>query len=143
MIILDTNIASEVWRPTPHTAVSGWARSQPAGSLYLCTPVLAELRYGIERLAPGQRKDALKAAIDHYETEGYRDRILPLDTAAATVFAGLMVKRERAGRRMNTMDALIAAIAVVHEAALATRDIQDFADLGLHLINPFDASPDR
>ena len=105
--------------------------------------MLVELRYGIERLAPGQRKDALKAAIDHYETEGYRDRILPLDTAAATVFAGLMVKRERAGRRMNTMDALIAAIAVVHEAALATRDIQDFADLGLHLINPFDASPDR
>ena len=141
MIILDTNIVSEVWRPAPDSAVADWVRSRPAGSIYLCTPVLAELRYGVERLAPGRRKDALKATIDHYETEVYRDRILPLDTAAATEFGRLMVTRERAGRRMSTMDGLIAAIAVVHGAALATRDIRDFVDLGLRVINPFDARP--
>src|SRR5947209_3878232 len=109
---------SEVWRPTPDPAVLVWLRSQSADSLYLCTPVLAELRYGMERLALGRRKAILSAAIDELEAEGYRDRILPLDIAAATEFARLMVKRERAGRRMETMDALIGAIAVVHGAAL-------------------------
>jgi predicted nucleic acid-binding protein len=141
MIILDTNIVSEVWRPNASPAVLDWLGSQPSLSLYLCTPVLAELRYGMERLAPGRRKDILIAAIDHIENEGYRDRILPLDAAAAAEFGRLMVKRDRAGRRMETMDGLIAAIAAVNGAPLATRDIRDFADLGLQVINPFDAKP--
>ena len=133
MIILDTNIVSEVWRPKPDPAVLDWLGSQPT----------AELRYGAERLAVGLRKTTLTAAIDDLESEGYRDRVLPLDIAAAAEFARLMVKRERAGCRMDTMDALIGAIAIVHGAALATRDMRGFTDLGVYLVNPFDASTGR
>jgi len=139
MIILDTNVVSETWRPMPNPIVVEWLDSQREDSLYLCTPVLAELRYGIERLAASHRRDRLKRAIDRLEEE-YRDRILPLDTAAAAEFGRLAVNRERIGRRMEPMDCLIAAIAVSHRAALATRDIQDFAGLGLNVMNPFDAT---
>jgi toxin FitB len=138
MIVLDTNIVSEVWRPKPHTPVLEWLSSQLASSLYLCTPVLAELRHGVERLANGRRKNNLKHAIDQLENEGYRDRILPFDTAAAAEFGRVMAQRERAGRRMRTMDALIAAIIVAHGASLASRDTGDFSDLGIELINPFE-----
>ena len=140
MIILDTNVVSEVWRPSPYPPVMEWLRSQPAHLLYLCTPVLAELRHGAERLENGRRKNNLKHAIDQLETQGYRDRILPLDAGAAAEFGRLMVHRERAGRRMQTMDALIAAIAVAHGACVATRDTSDFSDLGFDLINPFEAA---
>ncbi|HEY7300902.1 MAG TPA: type II toxin-antitoxin system VapC family toxin [Xanthobacteraceae bacterium] len=139
MIILDANVVSEMWRPMPDPTVAEWVDSQREDSLYLCTPVLAELRYGIERLAAGRRKERLKSAIDRLE-EGYRDRILALDAAAAAEFGRLAVKRERIGRRMAPMDCLIAAIAVSQGTALATRDTNDFADLGLTIINPFDAS---
>ena len=139
MIILDTNVVSEIWRPKPNGTVVKWLESQREDLLYLCTPVLAELRYGIGRLAASHRKNRLKRAIDRLEEE-YRDRILPLDTAAAAEFGRLAANRERIGRSMEPMDCLIAAIAVSHRAALATRDIQDFAGLGVNVMDPFDAT---
>jgi len=141
MIILDTNVVSEAWRPEPAAAVLGWLRLQPPGSLFLCTPVLAELRYGVEHLPSGRRRDRLKVAVDRAEVEGYSDRVLPFDSAAAAEFGRLTVKRERLGRRIDTMDGLIAAVALTHAAALATRDVEDFADLGLDIINPFETAP--
>jgi toxin FitB len=140
MIVLDTNIVSEVWRPKPNSLVIAWLDAQSASSLYLCTPVLAELRYGIELLAEGARKIRVRALVDQLETDTYRDRILPLDTTAAAEFGRLAAGRKRSGRSIQPMDALIAAIALSHRAAVATRDVGDFADLGLELINPFDAS---
>ena len=137
MIVLDTNVVSEAWRPQPNAAVVNWLRFQPSSLLFLCTPVLAELRYGVERLPAGRRRDRLKEVVDRVETEGYRDRILPLDAVAAAEFGRLTVRRERMGRRMETMDALIAAIALTQGAALATRDTKDFTDLGIEVINPF------
>ena len=138
MIVLDTNVLSEAWRPQPNAAVLSWLQLQPPSLLFLCTPVLAELRYGVERLPAGGRRDRLKAAVDQVEADGYRDRILPLDTVAAAEFGRLAAKREKIGRRISTMDALIAAIALAQGAALATRDTDDFSDLGLDVINPFD-----
>jgi hypothetical protein len=138
MIVLDTNVISEVWRPNPNAVVLDWLEAQPTASLYLCTPVLAELRFGIERLQPSRRKDRLAAAVDRLEAEGYRDRILPLDSTAAAEFGRIAARRERIGRRMEPMDALIAAITLTNRAALATRDAEDFANLGFDVINPFD-----
>jgi predicted nucleic acid-binding protein len=140
MIVLDTNVVSEPWRPQPNAAVLGWLRLQPPNVLFLCTPVLAELRYGVERLPAGRRRDRLKASVDQVEAEGYRDRILPLDEAAAAEFGHLTAKREKIGRRISTMDALIAAITLTHGAVLATRDTDDFSDLGFKVINPFGAT---
>lgn len=138
MILLDTNVVSEAWRPTPDLAVIAWIDRQRASSLYLCTPVLAELRFGIERLPASPRKERIRALVDRLEADTYQGRILPLDTPAAAEFGRVAAKRERAGKRMEPMDALIAAIAIAHQATLATRDVREFANLGLDLVNPFE-----
>lgn len=138
MIVLDTNVVSEMWRPQPDRSLVAWLKVQPAGSLYLCSPVLAELRFGAERLDAGGRRDRLRASIDHLEYHGYRGRILVLDGEAASEFGRLAATRERAGRSMGLMDGLIAAIALANGAELATRDVDDFADLGIEIVNPFD-----
>ncbi len=100
MILLDTNIVSESWRPQPSGAVIAWLEAQPFNSLYVCAPVLAELRFGAERLDAGIRRDRVRASIDHLEYDGYRGRILFLDGPAAMEFGRLAAQRERAGRRM-------------------------------------------
>lgn len=141
MIVLDTNVVSEIWRPTPHEGVIAWLDAQPSDTTFLCTPVLAELRYGLELLHASARRERLRAQIDTIENEVFRDRILAFDAAAAVRFGVLASKRIRAGRRMETVDALIAAIALSHNAALATRDVEDFTGIGLHVIDPFAHSP--
>ena len=138
MILLDTNVVSEPWRPRPDDAVIAWLEAQPFNSLYLCTPVLAELRFGAERLDPGGRRDRLRTFIDRLENEVYRGRILALDSAAAAEYGRVAAMRERAGRRIELMDAMVAAIAIVHRAVVATRDVSDFTGLGLDIVNPFE-----
>ena len=138
MIVLDTNVVSEAWKERPLEIVIRWIDAQPATSLYLCTPVLAELRFGAERLPGGRRKVRIRALIDKLETDTYAGRILALDAAAAAEFGRVAAKKQRAGRRMQPMDALIAAVALSNGAALATRDVQDFSSLGLEIINPFE-----
>jgi toxin FitB len=138
MILLDTNVVSENLRPRPASAVLAWIDAQPAVSLYICTPVLAELRFGVERLEPGRRQTKLQAAIERIENSIFGGRILPFDAAAAAEYGRLVARRERIGRRIELMDALIAAIALTQGADLATRDVGDFANLGIKLINPFD-----
>jgi predicted nucleic acid-binding protein len=139
MIVLDTNVVSETFRDNANEQVLDWIDSQARRSLYLCTPVVAELRYGAERLAPGRRQAFLRAAIERSVDELFRDRILQFDVAATIAYSRLVVRREQLGRRIELMDALIAAIALTHGAAVATRDTQDFAELGLDLINPFES----
>jgi len=141
MILLDTNIVSEPWKPRPDRSVIAWLKAQPFSSLYICAPVLAELRFGAERLDGGLRRDFLRASIDHLENVGYRGRILALDGPAAAEFGRLAARGERAGRAMGLVDAMIAAIALANRATVATRDESDFADIGLELVNPFTFSP--
>ena len=138
MILLDTNILSEPMMPQPNQAVESWLDAQPWETLYTCTPVLAELRYGVERLAAGRRKTFLSEVVDRIENEVYRGRILSLDPVAAGHYGRLMVKREKQGRRLKQMDGLIAAIALTHGAIVATRNARDFTGLGFEVINPFD-----
>jgi toxin FitB len=138
MILLDTNVISEHLRPRPNQTVVAWIDAQLANTVYVCTPVLAELRFGAERLEPGRKQADLRAAIEEIESSLYRGRIFPFDVAAAAEYGRLVARRERMGRRIEQMDALIAAIALSQGATLATRDAGDFADLGLEVINPFD-----
>jgi predicted nucleic acid-binding protein len=139
VIVLDTNVVSELYRAVPDRAVIAWMDSQPSQSLFLCTPVLAELRYGMERLENGSRKDRLQTTIDQFEKHTYRDRVLAFDHAGAAAYGRIVAARRRAGRPMETMDALIAAIATANGAAIATRNIKDFIGIDVALINPFDA----
>jgi toxin FitB len=143
MIVLDTNIVSELYKPKPHQSVITWLDLQPNEQLYLCTPVLAELRFGAERLDAGRRKDFLSTAIDRLENELYRDRILDFDRASAAAYGRIAAARRYAGKTMQQMDCFIAAIASANGAALATRNISHFSGLGFELINPFEAAADR
>jgi hypothetical protein len=143
LILLDTNVVSELWRPQPSAAVRDWLDAQDDAFLFICTPVLAELHFGAERLPTGRRKELLHALINHVEIFGFRERILAFDIAAASAFGTIAAQRERAGRRMEPLDAMIAAIALANGMHLATRDTNDFADIGLQLINPFDATVER
>jgi toxin FitB len=140
MIVLDTNIISETYRPLPNPTVLGWIDAQPRETLFLCTPVLAELRFGIERLESGRQKSLLGELTDRLEHEFFRERILVLDASAASEYARVAAKRQRGGRPIEQMDALIAAITLIHGAKLATRNTDDFLGLGLDLVDPFVAA---
>jgi predicted nucleic acid-binding protein len=140
MILLDTNIVSELFRPAPHAGVLSWLNAQANDVLYLCAPVLAELRYGMERLEAGRRKDSLRTAIERLESELYRDRILPFDVTCVGAYGRLVAARRRTGRTMQQMDAFIAAVAAANGTALATRNVEHFEGLGLELINPFQST---
>lgn len=137
MILLDTNVVSEMWRPKPDPHVNEWLNAQIAAHLYICTPVLAEIRAGIERLPSGPRKTLLEEMSERLIAEGYRARVLDFDVVAAMEFGHLTAQRARLGRRIEPMDAMIAAVARANRMALATRNIYDFADIGLDLIDPF------
>jgi predicted nucleic acid-binding protein len=142
LILLDTNVVSETWRPQPSRTVQAWLDAQPKDTLYLCTPVLAELRFGAARLPPGSKKDRLTVRIDLLEA-GYMDHIRTFDIESASAFGIIGARRELAGRRMEPLDAMIAAIALTNGLKLATRDTDGFADIGLDVINPFEAIVDR
>lgn len=137
MIILDTNVVSESFRPNPNSNVVEWLNTQTASDIFICAPVLAELRFGIERLIDGARKDHLREAIERLQNEIFLDRILPFDVAAAIQYGRVVADRERMGRPIQQMDALIAAIGLSNQATLATRNTQDFTDLELALFDPF------
>lgn len=139
MIVLDTNVVSETMKASPQSSVVDWLDSQDEMELFICAPVLAELRYGQELLPAGRRRTALGVAIDNIE-HAFRGRILPFDQAAASVYARLAAMRKRKGLPLNQMDGLIAAIAVGHSAVLCSRDEDGFAELGLAVINPFGAA---
>jgi hypothetical protein len=143
MILLDTNVVSEVYRSHPSPSVMTWLDAQSIDSLYLCTPVLAELRFGAERLDDGKRKDWLRATIDRLEKELYGGRILVFDTSSAATYGQIAAARRKAGQTMQQMDGLIAAIALANGATLATRNEKDFVNLGLDVVNPFEATVDR
>src|SRR3954453_113580 len=131
MIVLDTNVVSDPSRPHPHSSVRDWFRAQRETDLFICTPVLAELSYGIERLPAGRRRSFLETWLTRLETEGFPSRILTFDRRAAHEFGKILHTRTSKGRPIKTMDALIAAIARAEGATVATRDVADFADLGL------------
>jgi toxin FitB len=136
MIVLDTNVLSEVMKTTPDSAVAAWMLMQPRADLATTAINEAELLMGIARLPTGKRRVGLaNAALGVIGL--FAGRILPFDSAAAVHFADIIETRRRAGRRVAEMDALIAAIARSRGATLATRNTPDFDDIGLALVNPW------
>jgi hypothetical protein len=138
MIILDTNVVSDSSHLRSHPSVQDWLSRQRQTDLFICTPVVAELSYGIERLPTGTRRSFLEEWLARLENEGFPNRVLTFDRRAAHEFGKVLHLRTTKGRPIKTMDALIASIAKAEGAAVATRDIADFTGLGLELVNPFE-----
>lgn len=141
MIILDTNVVSELMRSEPAPQVANWIRDRDRRELCTTVVTLGEIRYGIARLPDGRRKQVLLTAADDIFST-FEDQILHVDTAAAEHYAVVASTRERAGKPIASMDALIAAVCRSRNAALATRNVADFDGTGIEIIDPWLASPD-
>jgi predicted nucleic acid-binding protein len=139
VIILDTNVVSELMRATPATNVVAWVHKQPAAEVCTTSVTLAELRYGIARLPAGRRRDLLRAAADDVFS-AFADQVLAFDAAAANHYADIVVEREHFGSPISGFDAQIAAVCRTHHASLATRNTDDFDRVGLDLIDPWTTS---
>ena len=137
MIILDTNVLSELMKPAPASIVVDWVGAQPATSLYTTSITQAEMLHGIMLLAPGKRRRALELAATAMFVEDFGGRILGFDADAAPPYARIASDRRRAGRPISHFDAQIAAIARATGAVLATRNVDDFADCGVSLVDPW------
>ena len=137
MIVLDTNVVSELMRPSPDASVIEWLAQQAVPSLYVSTKSEAELRYGVEILPTGRRRDGLLAEIEGMLREDYSGRILPFDSYAAQAYAVIAAVRRAAGHPINHADCQIAAIAHSLGASVATRDVNDFAGCGIAVIDPW------
>jgi len=140
VILLDTNVISELVRPEPDRRVIAWIDAQSSATLYLSVTVLGELRYGIERLPPGQRRTAIEAFYVDLKSVHFRGRILALDVAAIELAASFRARRVSLGRPVYLADCEVAGTAAAHGFALATRNVDDFDGLGLTLLNPFEIS---
>ncbi len=137
MIILDTNVVSELMRPSPSDSVMDWVAQQAALNLYLSTISEAELRYGVEILPAGERRNRLLAEVEGMLQDDFTGRILPFDSAAARAYATIAAARRAAGYPINHADCQIAAIARCRAASVATRDVDGYEGCGIEVINPW------
>ena len=143
MILIDTNVVSELMRPAPAQAVLDWFGQQDPAALHLSAVSEAELRRGVAILPVGQRRDALQAAVDAMVAEDFEGRVLPFDSTAAVAFAAIFAERRAAGRPISFPDCQIAATARACGAAVATRNARDFSGCGIELVNPWGGEAGR
>ena len=140
MIVVDTNVISEIFRPKPDPRVISWIESVSVEA-YVTTITIAELLAGAARLPRGSRKNTLnsgiRAVVDSHRSS---QAVLSFDVVAAEQYAVILAAREAAGSPISTADAQIAAICRAHNALCATRNVKDFAHTGVKVVNPWDHS---
>ena len=139
MIIIDTNVVSELMRAKPDPAVLAWFAGHAADTLFLTAVSEAELRTGAAILPAGQRRDRLVGAIDAMIDQDFAGRILPFDSPAARCYAKIAAARRAAGKPIMDADCQIAAIVRASGAKIATRNVNDFEGCAIDIINPWNA----
>ena len=137
MVVIDTNVVSELMRLTPEPAVMTWFSAQDSAELYLTAVSEADLRAGAAVLPAGRRRERLAAEVDAVVREDFAGRVLPFDSAAARAYAAIAASRRSMGRPILEADCQIAAIARARDAAVATRNGADFEHCGIAVIDPW------
>lgn len=137
MIVLDTNVLSELLRATPDATVVDWTAKQPLETLFTTTVTQAEMLYGVKLLPTGQRRRQLEDTVTALFDEDFAGRVLSFDGEAAAAYAEIAAQRKRIGRPISQFDAQIAAIARSRNGHLATRNVDDFAGCGLTIVDPW------
>jgi predicted nucleic acid-binding protein len=137
VILLDTNVISELTRTRPDPKVLAWMDSLDPRDVAITAMNEAEILHGLARLPDGRRKQELQDSWEAVKADLLTGRIMPFSSEAAHWYGELVSHRERLGLPIDAADAVIAAIALEHRAQLATRNTKDFAELGLVLINPW------
>jgi predicted nucleic acid-binding protein len=135
--LLDTNVVSELAKAQPNMSVVRWLHEADEDSLFVSVITVAELRYGVQRLAPGARRERLDGWIREQLTERFEGRLLVVDEEIAETWGQLMAASEAQGRRMSVMGCFLAATAVVHRITLATRNVEDFSGFGGEVFDPW------
>jgi hypothetical protein len=137
MIVLDTNVISELMATEPDDGVLEWTAGKPPTSLFTTTVTEAEILFGIRLLPKGKRRDLIEAAAAALFDRLFGGRVLPFGRDAASAYARILADRRRRGSPMSTLDAQIAGVARAMSAELATRNTADFGGCGIHLIDPW------
>jgi toxin FitB len=135
--LLDTNVVSEWIKPRPNPSLIAWLEEVDEDRTFLSVVTLTELRYGIERMAPGKRRNRLENWLQHELSLRFEERILNIDSAVAHACGRLVAQREKLGRPMEAMDAYLAATAEVHHLTLVTRNDFDFQGTVRSMLNPW------
>jgi len=137
MILVDTNVISEPWKPAPDARVLAWIDAQAVETLYLSAVTVAELRFGIAAMPKGKKCSILHERLERDVLPLFTGRILPFDLETSQTYADLMAKAKAAGRAIGKADGYIAATAVARGLTVATRDVSPFEAAGLNVIDPW------
>lgn len=137
MIVLDTNVISEVFKPRPASGVVSWLQQQNADEVFTTAVTRGELMYGLNIMASGKRRDTLVSGLERIFALRFAGRVLPYDERAADAYAAILAERRRMGRPTEAADAMIAGIVRSRGATLATRNVRDFEGCGIALVNPW------
>jgi hypothetical protein len=138
VIVLDTNVVSELIRKNAAAQVVAWVDRHPGDQVFITAVTAAELLYGVTRLPDGRRKQALAANVRDLIDEDFEDQVLPFSSESAHHYAEIVASRERLGKSISMADAQIAAICRQYDLVLGTRNAKDFADTGVRVLNPWD-----
>ena len=137
MLVLDTNVLSELMKPQSSGEVSSWLEMQEPSQLFTTAITQAEILSGIATLPAGKRRRAIGAAAQAMFTDDLEGRVLAFDGLAAASYAEIFARRRAAGRPAATLDLMVAAIALSHGASIVTRDVSGFEGFGLAVVNPW------
>ena len=140
MILIDTNVVSEPWKPVPDARVLDWLDAQAIETLFLSAITVAELRFGIAAMPEGKRRTVLHDRLKDEVLPLFSGRILPFDLEASKAYATLMAAARGSGKAIGTADGYIAATALAQGFSVATRDVSPFEAAGLKVINPWDVA---
>lgn len=141
MLLLDTNVLSELMRPATSPSVAAYLRAQDPETLFTSALCEAEIRYGLARLPEGRRRESLELAFRTFVAEGFGGRVIAFDSACAEAYGALRARREAAGLPVSIPDAMIAATALAYGASVVTRNVSDFDQCGVAVIDPWKADP--
>ena len=138
MIVVDTNVISEVLKPHPDELVQRWLQSEPIDNVYVTSITKAELLYGLALLPDGRRKEALASAIQRFFFERVAHPVIAFSDEDVLHYAPISAYRRRIGRPIRELDGQIAAITKSRGFAVATRNVRDFQHCGIQVINPWE-----
>jgi predicted nucleic acid-binding protein len=137
MFVLDTNVIAEMMKEAPAPEVVTWLNGQRAATLFLTTITIGEISFGLRILPQGRRRRLLEEGFERVLSEGFTGRILDFSEAAARIYGEMMGRRREIGRPLSILDGQIASIARVQGYAVATRNVRDFVECGVEILNPF------
>lgn len=143
MIVLDTNVVSELMRRTPEQHVLAWVDQQPVTDLVITAVTAAELRAGVALLPPGRRRTSIAKQVDILIDETFTGYVLPFNVDGSAHYGDIVARRTRAGMPISALDAQMAAVCRQHGAHLATRNLRDFTNTGVDLIDPWTMPDDE